>query len=432
VQYFEEIDNCVSQGIGPAHAITSLKTRLNALVPVSEQQSVELIIKDRSNRKAQNGILQELCYNYFEIDDETFGCRVSPRRKVQIFYENKSPQVDLTFSHLAYYAQLAPFESVAEFEFIPYGATQWNGEQYICHEGEDQCQSNWLHACILKQRYQTLDDQYQFFRFFVCADDYAMNAVNKTEECVRLVYEDGENFLIALRQCADTDLALREEMRNKTEAIGQMTSTPDIYVDGVNKTAEMGALMLIELCRSFEPIKPRACLEIDAANQPVQVTVYLTANIETQHFVQSQIKPLVSEAPRDPRFRLRDVIEWQFIPWGPTNYNETTGELECINDNGECLANRVLACATKQRQNGKLTIREDKFRVASFVACFFDSPSWQLDPLKAASECVLALSPLNSYPQLWQCVVQDVKLQVLLDMKKLTENNYPPIVKCKL
>lgn len=148
---FDEINSCVNSNLG-ASAIRGLQTRLNLLVDSSLQKPVEVIIKDQESVKVQeNGaVLQELCYNYYEFDNETLGCRVN-RPTVQIFYETESYYVEEIFSEMAYQAPYAPFESIAQFEFIPYGSTSYQDGNYTCVYGEDQCKANWVHVglCVL-------------------------------------------------------------------------------------------------------------------------------------------------------------------------------------------------------------------------------------------------------------------------------------------
>lgn len=288
-------------------------------------------------------------------------------------------------------------------------------------------------ACLLARRFTTVDDQYQFFRFFYCATSSVVGQtpLELAEECLLQTYADGAQLYPELLNCVDNDDQIKELMRNKTEAIG-LSEVPEIVIDGIKRTWSVGYDVVMYLCDSASPIKPRVCFDIDTyTTQTLKVSVFLTADQPSQEFVQSQLKPLLTNAPRDSNTRLRDVIEWNFVPWGPTEYNTTSKEVECATGEEECLANRILACATRQRQNGRLGRREDKLRVVSFVVCFFDSPDWQTNPLEAANQCSNKLSPLDNYPQLWQCAVQDEKLKLLLDMKALTDNNYPAISICK-
>jgi len=144
---FQEISDCVTDIQDYNSIIASSQARLNVLIDITEQHSVEFIIRDQANVKAKNGILQELCDNYFEIDDETFGCRVA-KPQVQIFYQTQSAATEITFVHWRYVAQYAPYSSVANFEFIPYGQTQYNSEtnSYHCPQGDNQCYANWAHV----------------------------------------------------------------------------------------------------------------------------------------------------------------------------------------------------------------------------------------------------------------------------------------------
>ena len=113
---------------------------------LSQQQSVEIIIHDQENVKAKNGLLQELCYNYYEVDNEAIGCRVDPP-KVQIFYETQSSSMtEILFKHFAELDQYSPFETVMNVEFVPYGKTQFVDGKYTCPQGETQCHANWIHV----------------------------------------------------------------------------------------------------------------------------------------------------------------------------------------------------------------------------------------------------------------------------------------------
>lgn len=145
---FDEIVLCVDS-LGESNSVVQgLQTRLNHLVEQSTQTAVEVIAKDQSAVKVKSsGILQELCYNYFEVDNATLGCQVA-LPKVQIFYETQSANVGSTFTQLAYQARYAPFETVAQFEFIPYGQTSYSNGQYTCTEGESQCEANWIHVSV--------------------------------------------------------------------------------------------------------------------------------------------------------------------------------------------------------------------------------------------------------------------------------------------
>ena len=289
-----------------------------------------------------------------------------------------------------------------------------------------------LQACLFKRRFSSVEYQFQFMQFFSCATAYieGKNPTDQAQECINQVYEDGPNLWIALIDCAHNDDKLKDELRIKTQSVG-LTTIPEIVVDGEKKTSQAGNQLLIYLCQSYDPIKPRVCADIDGSSQRLSVSVFLTADQPSQAFIQSEIKPLLAAEPKDPNLRFRDVIDWQFIPYGPSKYDEASGEIECVNGANECLANRILACANKQQQNGNLGIREDGQRVALFVVCFFDSSNWQTDPLDAANQCNSRLSSLDSFPQLWQCAVQANKMPLMFEMKDLTENNYPAMTKCK-
>lgn len=235
-----------------------------------------------------------------------------------------------------------------------------------------------------------------------------------------------------IEECAANDATLKEELRNKTEAI-DLKQVPEVVVDNVKKTTEVGKQLLVYLCRSFKPIKPRVCLEIDSESTQfvMPVEVFFHGDSGSTNFMTIELKSLLEKELRDHRIRLRDVIEWHFVPWGPSQYNASIGEISCAGGQVECLINTVLACATQQRQNGLLGAREERQRVANFLVCFFDFDSnWQADPLRVASQCSQHLSlGLDSYPQLWQCVTQkERRTEVMLRMKA-SSDRYPNIGK---
>lgn len=247
-----------------------------------------------------------------------------------------------------------------------------------------------------------------------------------------------------LHFCVLEDKEVMEQMRTKTESI-KLTQVPEIAIDGVKKTSEVGDDLLGHLCQgeanlTSTIIKPRACYHFESIpgytseEQLLHLTLFITGDQATASFVQSQVSPLmVTSQPRDQRTLLREVIRWQIVPWGASAaYNSTSQTIECSNSL-ECLANRILACATRVQQNGLLGAREDRQRVAHFLVCFFGPTSgWLDDPLKAASGCSRHLSPpLDSYPQLWQCAVDAAQQPLMLEFKDLTEDNYPPLTTCK-
>lgn len=127
--------------------IFKLKERLNQLIEQSSQQSIEVLINGVPNVKAKNGIVQELCYNYFTVDNETLGCAVNHLPSVSIYYETQlETEFFSQFMHLLNFAPLAPFETIAQFEFVPYGNTSFFNGTYTCPKGEDQCNANWVHV----------------------------------------------------------------------------------------------------------------------------------------------------------------------------------------------------------------------------------------------------------------------------------------------
>ena len=144
---FQEIKNCIQNFATVSPPVKKLQKRLNLLIIPTEQQPIEVIAQNQPNGKAKNGLLQELCHNYFQLDDQTLGCKVT-KPKVQIFYETQSSLVSPVFDHMSDVAPFAPFETLAQFEFIPYGNTKLVDANYICVEGEDQCTSNWIHVSV--------------------------------------------------------------------------------------------------------------------------------------------------------------------------------------------------------------------------------------------------------------------------------------------
>ena len=147
---YANIDHCIASFDNNSSLIRikALQERLNLLVDQSQHEAIEVLINGRSNVKAKNGLLSELCYNYLHVDNETLGCQVIPPR-VQIFYETQSPLLMNKFLHITEVAQFAPFETLAQFEFIPYGNTIFVDDDYRCPLGDGQCQTNWIHVSVL-------------------------------------------------------------------------------------------------------------------------------------------------------------------------------------------------------------------------------------------------------------------------------------------
>ena len=144
---YDEVKLCVDT-LNPAQdqAILEQQSRLDLLV--TQQEAVEVIIADRSNVKwSHNGLLQELCYNYYEIDNQTLGCQVT-LPNVQIYYETQNSNVELVFTQMIYQAQFAPFETIVQLEFIPYGQTSYQNGNYQCPMSEQQCEANWVHVSV--------------------------------------------------------------------------------------------------------------------------------------------------------------------------------------------------------------------------------------------------------------------------------------------
>ncbi len=297
-------------------------------------------------------------------------------------------------------------------------------------------------------------DKFRFFNFFLCTANFedGVDAVDQTIVCLNQNYIEGPNMWGELHMCATLDDELKAAMRSKTEGIsgGGLTQIPEIAIDGVKKTAEVASGKLLEyICSQSSAagsIKPRACSNIVpvagylTGEQLLQVTLYLSGDQATQSFVQLQLGPLIAEeataSRADSRLRLRDVIEWTVVPWGAAAYNSSSTEqtIQCPGGAGECLANRVLACASRQPSNGVLGNREDRTRVVAFLRCFFTSSGtsdWATDPLGAALSCSSRLSPLDSWPQLWRCAVDASQQSLMLEMRDRTENNYPALSTCK-
>lgn len=142
---FQEILNCITSLGSSTAALTKMRDQLNLKIDRSRQTAVEILVKGQSNVKAKSDVLSELCDNYFHVDDETLGCKVT-KKKVQVFYETGADGIWAEFGHFIEFAQLAPFETIAQFEFIPYGMTSFVNGGYECARGDDQCKGNWIHV----------------------------------------------------------------------------------------------------------------------------------------------------------------------------------------------------------------------------------------------------------------------------------------------
>lgn len=141
---------CIEDIASSAVDIQLYKDQINALIDPSEQTSLEFIIQGQSNVKAKNGLLEELCYNYFHTDNENFGCKVR-LPKVQIFYESPSAYLDdVLLQHLKQFDQFSPFDEIMELELVPYGRTTVGQDgAYICSGGADFCKVNWLQVSTI-------------------------------------------------------------------------------------------------------------------------------------------------------------------------------------------------------------------------------------------------------------------------------------------
>ena len=144
-----EIENCISALFNSTTLptrITQLQRWLNQRVEPFQQEPVEVIINGLSNVKAKEGLLQEICYNFLHVDNETLGCRVI-RPHVTVFYEATSELFNAKFAHFRNFGRLAPFESIAQFEFIPYPRNATNlGGNNTCPLEDDHCMANWIHV----------------------------------------------------------------------------------------------------------------------------------------------------------------------------------------------------------------------------------------------------------------------------------------------
>lgn len=169
-----ELVNCVRDTIdASSHALRIKANRLNLQVPPTAQSAVEVFVKDAPNAKVKGakGILAEICYNFFHIDDETLGCKVT-RPKVQVFYEANSRGIWPALGPLTMnYPLLTPFETIADIEFIPYGRTKYEGGNYTCPsdesgDGTKRCYANFIH--VSRFQLTTVCPFTPLFTFLVC------------------------------------------------------------------------------------------------------------------------------------------------------------------------------------------------------------------------------------------------------------------------
>ncbi len=149
-QYEEFIKPCIEDIDSSTAKLQRYQKQLNSLVELSQQTSLEIIIADQSSVKAKNGLLEELCNNYFATDNENLGCQVK-RPTVQVFYENPSADFDaVLLQHLKQFDQFSPFDQLMRLELIPYGHTTIGQDgAYICGSGgADACIVNWLQVSL--------------------------------------------------------------------------------------------------------------------------------------------------------------------------------------------------------------------------------------------------------------------------------------------
>lgn len=296
--------------------------------------------------------------------------------------------------------------------------------------------------------YTLPQDQFDFLRFFICTSGKeGLDPMQQAEQCVAEVYDFGDQFWPSLNYCAVNDNNIKQELHDKIELI-ELNDMPEIVINEKVKTKEAGERLLQYLCEESTPIKSRDCFEIEDLKRIVRVTVFLDADDDTQSarkFMLSQVKPLleIGRSTRTPDLYLRDMIEWSFVPWGSSTFNasDASEDVKCasstnnLTSSSNCLLNSIFTCASRvhsTRDTYRLGMREDRLRVVSFIVCFYESPIWQSSPLKAAEECTGKLSSQETvFSQLEQCATQSsTKTFFLLQMKQLTENNYPKLTVC--
>ena len=84
------------------------------------------------------------------------------------------------------------------------------------------------------------------------------------------------------------------------------------------------------------------------------------------------------------------------------------------------------ACAGQQftdSKNQELVIR--------FVVCLFEKDVLSNDPLAIGNECANQLFSGDWYGLTWQCSVDSRQMRIMLEMKSVTEDNYPHLRQCK-
>ena len=144
---FTDIENCISAIDNMMPAIELLQNRLDLLLDGKPASNVEVTVRnDLQSDHAKEDLLGELCYNYFQVDSETQGCKVD-RPIVTVFYETGSSEVQKAFEHFESLAAYAPFENLADFQFVPYGTTHFDADSgnYSC-TSDEVCQANWIHV----------------------------------------------------------------------------------------------------------------------------------------------------------------------------------------------------------------------------------------------------------------------------------------------
>lgn len=290
-----------------------------------------------------------------------------------------------------------------------------------------------------------LQKQMQTYQFLMCTSSLdtqnGTDPVNVAEQCYNEYFPADINDYPLLVLCAHNEDQLKATNRDKTSKVN-VNSLPAVVVNGVQLSADQIAdtskMLTQTLCESFGTgLRPDVCYELEPKyNKQLNVTVYLGADSNTVNFVQKQISPIVELAnEHDASLRLRDLVQWTFVPWANTQYNTSDGTLACPNDDqNQCQALRLLACAIKQGQIQSDQVKElrTSTEIAKLVVCFFKSANFSTEPSEAMNECANDQFGLDAYAVIWQCSMDnDNQLQVFLDMKAQTENNYPAITSCK-
>lgn len=144
---FTDIENCIEVIDSMSPEIARMQNRLSLLLNGQAASAVEVAVRDDlQSALSKKDLLGELCTNYLQVDGETLGCKVD-RPAVAVFYESGSSQVQQAFEHFEALAAYAPFEDLADFEFVPYGTTRFDetSGNYSC-SSEAVCKANWIHV----------------------------------------------------------------------------------------------------------------------------------------------------------------------------------------------------------------------------------------------------------------------------------------------